>query len=79
MPFTKGEIQCANGGGIWTQIGQVVEILSLTNPARKGLPNAPVLPALRGKARSSEYYKGETDTKFGDWLMQVVHNKGWRH
>jgi len=45
------------------------ETLSSTNPARKGLPGAPVVLALCGKTQSSGYYKGEASTKFGDWLM----------
>jgi len=45
------------------------ETLSPTNPARKGLPAAPVVLALCGKTGSSGYYKGEASTKFGDWLM----------
>jgi nitroreductase len=45
------------------------ETLSPTNPAKKGLPYAPVVLALCGKARSSGFYKGEASTKFGDWLM----------
>ena len=45
------------------------DTLSPTNPARKCFPNAPVVLALCGKARSSGYYKGEASTKFGDWLM----------
>ncbi len=45
------------------------EALSATNPARKGLPDAPVVLALCGKLRSSGYYKGEASTKLGDWLM----------
>jgi nitroreductase len=45
------------------------EALSPTNPARKGLPDAPVVLALCGKARSSGYYKGEASTKLGDWLL----------
>jgi nitroreductase len=45
------------------------ETLSPTNPAKKGLPDAAVVLALCGKARSSGFYKGEASTKFGDWLM----------
>ncbi len=45
------------------------ETLSPTNPAKKGLPDAPVVLALCGKARSSGFYKDEASTKFGDWLM----------
>jgi nitroreductase len=45
------------------------ETLTPTNPARKGLPSAPVVLAICGKARSSGFYKGEPSTKFGDWLM----------
>jgi nitroreductase len=45
------------------------EALSPTNPAKKGLPDAPVVLALCGKALSSGYYKGEASTKFGDWFM----------
>jgi len=45
------------------------EALSPTNPAKKGLPDAPVVLALCGKAKSSGYYKGEASTKLGDWLM----------
>jgi nitroreductase len=45
------------------------EALSPTNPAKKGLPDAPVVLALCGKAKSSGYYKGGASTKLGDWLM----------
>ena len=45
------------------------EALSVTNPAKKGLPDAPVVLALCGKVRSSGYYKGEASTKLGDWYM----------
>lgn len=45
------------------------EALSPTNPARKGLPDAPVVLALCGKVKSSGYYKGEASTKLGDWFM----------
>lgn len=45
------------------------EALSPTNPAKKGLPDAPVVLALCGKVRSSGYYKGEASTRLGDWLM----------
>jgi nitroreductase len=45
------------------------EALSPTNPARKGLPDAPVVLALCGKVQSSGFYKGQASTKFGDWLM----------
>lgn len=45
------------------------EALSPTNPAKKGLPDAPVVLALCGKVKSSGYYKGEASTKLGDWLM----------
>lgn len=45
------------------------EALSPTNPAKKGLPDAPVVLALCGKVKSSGYYKGEATTKLGDWLM----------
>ncbi len=45
------------------------EALSATNPAKKGLPDAPVVLALCGKVKSSGYYKGEASTKLGDWFM----------
>ena len=45
------------------------EALSPTNPAKKGLPDAPVVLALCGKVRSSGYYKDEASTKLGDWYM----------
>jgi nitroreductase len=45
------------------------EALPPTNPARKGLPDAPVVLALCGKVQSSGFYKGQASTKFGDWLM----------
>lgn len=48
---------------------RVNETLSATNPARKGLPAAPVVLAVCGKTLSSGYYKGEASTKFGDWIM----------
>lgn len=48
---------------------RVNETLSATNPARKGLPAAPVVLAVCGKTQSSGYYKGEATTKFGDWIM----------
>jgi nitroreductase len=45
------------------------EALSSTNPARKGLPDAPVVLALCGKVQSSGFYQGQASTKFGDWFM----------
>ena len=48
---------------------RINETLSATNPARKGLPGAPVVLAVCGKTLSSGYYKGEASTKFGDWIM----------
>lgn len=45
------------------------EALSATNPAKKGLPDAPVVLALCAKVKSSGYYKGQADTILGDWLM----------
>jgi nitroreductase len=45
------------------------ETLPSTNPASKGLPEAPVVLALCGKLLSSGYYKGQVTTKFGDWFM----------
>jgi nitroreductase len=45
------------------------EALSPTNPAKKGLPDAPVVLAICGKVRSSGYYKGEASTRLGDWFM----------
>ena len=45
------------------------EALSPTNPAKKGLPDAPVVLAICGKVKSCGYYKGEATTKLGDWLM----------
>jgi nitroreductase len=48
---------------------RINETLSATNPARKGLPDAPVVLAVCGKTQSSGYYKGEASTKLGDWLM----------
>jgi nitroreductase len=49
--------------------GRLNEVLSPANPAKKGLPDAPVVLALCGKAKSSGYYGGEASTKLGDWLM----------
>jgi nitroreductase len=48
---------------------KINETLTATNPARKGLPGAPVVLAVCGKTQSSGYYKGEVTTKFGDWIM----------
>jgi len=48
---------------------RINETLSATNPARKGLPGAPVVLVVCGKTLSSGYYKGEATTKFGDWIM----------
>jgi nitroreductase len=45
------------------------EALSPTNPAKKGLPDAPVVLAVCGKVKNSGYYKGEATTKLGDWFM----------
>jgi nitroreductase len=45
------------------------ETLSKTNPAFKGIIQAPVVLVLCGKLKSSGYYKGEVTTKFGDWFM----------
>jgi len=45
------------------------EALPPTNPASKGLPEAPVVLVLCGKLQSSGYYKGQVTTKLGDWFM----------
>lgn len=45
------------------------EALPTTNPASRGLPEAPVVLALCGKLQSSGYYKGQAATKFGDWFL----------
>jgi len=45
------------------------EALSPTNPAKKGLPDAPLVLALCGKLKSSGFYKGQATTKLGDWFM----------
>lgn len=45
------------------------ETLPSTNPAGRGLPEAPVVLALCGKLQSSGYYKGQAATKFGDWFL----------
>jgi nitroreductase len=45
------------------------ETISKTNPASKGITQAPVVLALCGKLKSSGYYKGEVSTKFGDWFL----------
>ncbi|MGD2125974.1 MAG: nitroreductase family protein, partial [Desulfobacteraceae bacterium] len=45
------------------------ETLPRTNPASKGITQAPVVLALCGKLKSSGYYKGEVTTKLGDWFM----------
>jgi nitroreductase len=45
------------------------QTLTRTNPASKGIIQAPVVVALCGKTKSSGYYKGEATTKFGDWFM----------
>jgi len=45
------------------------EALSPTNPAKKGLPDAPVVLALCGKLQSSGFYKGQATTELGDWFM----------
>jgi len=45
------------------------EALSPTNPAKKGLPDAPLVLALCGKLQSSGFYKGQATTKLGDWFM----------
>lgn len=45
------------------------ETLGDTNPARKGIGQAPVVLALCGKKESAGFYKGRVSTKLGDWLM----------
>ena len=39
------------------------------NPAIKAIVSAPVLLAVCARTRSSEYYKDQATTKFGDWFM----------
>jgi nitroreductase len=41
----------------------------VSNPASKGIVEAPVVFALCGKLHSSGFYKGEVTTKFGDWFL----------
>jgi nitroreductase len=43
--------------------------LNDTNPAKKGIIQAPVVLALCGKKKSAGYYKDRASTKFGDWFM----------
>ena len=43
--------------------------LGSTNPASKGITQAPVVLALCGKLKSSGFYKGQQSTKFQDWFM----------
>lgn len=44
-------------------------VLNDTNPAKKGIVQAPVVMVLCGKKRRAGYYKDKVSTKFGDWLM----------
>jgi nitroreductase len=48
---------------------KLYETVPSTNPASKGLSEAPVVLALCAKLQSSGYYKGQATTKFGDWFM----------
>jgi len=48
---------------------RVKEAVPPSNPASKGLMEAPVILAVCGKLKSSGYYKGEPTTKFGDWFL----------
>ena len=45
------------------------ETLGSTNPASKGITQAPIILALCGKLKSSGFYKGQQSTKFQDWFM----------
>ncbi|MDD5204310.1 MAG: nitroreductase family protein [Desulfobacterales bacterium] len=45
------------------------ETIGSTNPSSKGIVEAPLVFAICGKVKSSGYYKGQTTTKFGDWLL----------
>lgn len=45
------------------------ETIGSTNPSSKGFMEAPLIFAICGKVKSSGYYKGQTTTKFGDWLL----------
>jgi len=45
------------------------EALPPTNPASKGLLEAPVVMALCGKLNTSGFYKGQATTKHGDWFL----------
>jgi nitroreductase len=40
-----------------------------SNPAFKAIMEAPVVLCICGKQQRAGYYKGEADTKFGDWFM----------
>ena len=48
---------------------KLLEALPKTNPALKGVVQAPVILALCGKLKSSGYYKDKAMSKFGDWFM----------
>ena len=48
---------------------KVAETVPSTNPASKGVAEAPVILALCAKLQSSGYSKGQASTKFGDWFM----------
>ncbi|PKN23918.1 MAG: nitroreductase [Deltaproteobacteria bacterium HGW-Deltaproteobacteria-21] len=45
------------------------ETIGSTNPSSKGIVEAPLVFAICGKVKSSGFYKGQTTTKFGDWLL----------
>jgi len=45
------------------------ETLSTGNPSTKAIGEAPVVITLCGKLQSAGYKRGQTTTKFGDWLM----------
>jgi len=45
------------------------ETIGSTNPSSKAIVEAPLVFAICGKVKSSGYYKGQTTTKFGDWLL----------
>ncbi len=45
------------------------ETMGKGNPATKSIVEAPVVLALCGKLQSSGYYKGQSTTKFDDWVL----------
>ena len=51
------------------EIKERLQATLIKNPATKAMVQAPVVLVICGKMKLSGYYKGQVETKLGDWFM----------